>query len=684
MKKKLIITLSIVALASALTLGIAIPKIMNNTTTVTTATESATASNGISLHEMKYKDAITKEDTNTTINLGNTITIDGENSGVTIDNNNNNNNTVTITSAGSYNITGTLSDGQIIINTEDSKNVKILLNGVNITSSTGPAINIINGDTIFTLADNTQNILTDSSNYNFEENTDEPDSTIFSKDDITFNGTGTLTVNANYKSAIKSKNDLTFLGGTYNITSLGDAIKGKDSVIITDGTYNITSTGDSISSTNTEEDTGHVEIHNGNFNLTSEKDGIQAESNLIILDGNFDIKTGGGSENSTKSNNPTLDGNMTMPDGNTKIGTPPNNGEMNMPNGNNKMGTPSNGNRNTNMPSKDTSNESSTDETNSVSQKALKSSATLEIDGGTFNINSCDDSIHSNVDTIINNGEINIESGDKGIHGDTNVEINGGTINITKSYEGLEASYITINDGTVKVVASDDDLNASDGSGTDTFNPGQVSDSDLNITVNGGYLTVDASGDGLDSNGSIFINGGTTLVNSSVSGADSTLDSDGKIQINGGILVATGSSGMVEAPDSSSTQNVINATLTSKEANTLINVQDENGNNIITYAPSKAYSSVIISTPKLESNKTYTVSYGGASDGTSEDGIYSSYSGGTKIGTVTTSSTVNNISENGATNSSNFQKGGQGRGQKGNMNNSTTSSKSTATSSNNI
>ena len=214
MKKKVIITLSIVALASALTLGIAIPKIMNNTTTVTTATESATASNGISLHEMKYKDAITKEDTNTTINLGNTITIDGENSGVTIDNNNNNNNTVTITSAGSYNITGTLSDGQIIINTEDSKNVKILLNGVNITSSTGPAINIINGDTIFTLADNTQNILTDSSNYNFEENTDEPDSTIFSKDDITFNGTGTLTVNANYKSDIKSKNDFTFLGGT--------------------------------------------------------------------------------------------------------------------------------------------------------------------------------------------------------------------------------------------------------------------------------------------------------------------------------------------------------------------------------------------------------------------------------------------------------------------------------------
>lgn len=678
MKKKLIITLTILALGLAGTLGTVIPKFINSKAAIESSTAYST-----NLHDVKIKDAITIDDTETTINLGDTITVEGEKSGVQISNN-----IITITSSGTYNLTGTLTNGQLIINTEDKKSVKILLNGVNITSENSSPINILNGDTIFTLAENTENFISDTSNYTFEdESTNEPNAVIFSKDDLTFNGTGSLTINGNYKSAIRSKNDLTIIEGNYDITSVDDAIKGKDSVVIVDGNFNITSGGDAISSTNTEEDKGYVEIHNGNFNIASEKDGIQSESNFIIVYGNFNITTGGGSENGIKhtqdmpeefnGNMPTQassEMNMMSPDNTTPPNADSNNKPPEMPDSdifrenNNNFQKPDK----SFAPSGNTSNEVSTDETTSESKNALKATSLLQVEGGNFTINSADDSLHSNNDAIINGGTFDINSGNKGIHADTNVEINNGSINITKSYEGIEGSYITINDGTINITASDDGMNASDGSGTDTFmGPNETSDSSINITINGGYVNVDAAGDGLDSNGSIYINDGITIVNGPVSDGDSALDSDGKIIVNGGTLIAAGSSGMAETPDSSSTQNVISLTLSSKEAGTLVSIQDEDGKNIITFAPSKQYSSLIISSPDLESNKNYTISAGGSSNESSSNGIYNSYNGGNEIGKLTTSESVSTLSESGAFNNSDFQKGGP----KGNFNNNDNSTK---------
>ena len=198
-------------------------------------------------------------------------------------------------------------------------------------------------------------------------------------------------------------------------------------------------------------------------------------------------------------------------------------------------------------------------------------------------------------------------------------------------------------------------------SGNDKFS----SSSNGELNINGGYLYVDASGDGLDANGSIKMSGGTVLVNGPVNNGNGSLDYDGTFDISGGILVAAGSSGMAQAPSDSSSQNSIKVNLTQQQANSVINVKSSDGKEILTYAPSKQYSSVIVSTPDINDNTKYSVSVGGTVDGEAKDGLYSDskYSGGTEVGSEITSSTVTNITQEGA--SANTMGVPGGRGQRG-------------------
>ena len=133
---------------------------------------------------------------------GNSITSPG--SGVIISGSN-----ATITSAGTYEVSGTLTAGQIIINTEDEGVVKLVLNGADITCSESSAIYIENSPkTTIVLADNTENKLTDAANYTgLTAEEDEPNAAVFSKDDLTIEGSGSLTVKANYNNGIQGKDD---------------------------------------------------------------------------------------------------------------------------------------------------------------------------------------------------------------------------------------------------------------------------------------------------------------------------------------------------------------------------------------------------------------------------------------------------------------------------------------------
>lgn len=599
----------------------------------------------------------------TTITLGETISFEGN--GVSIENN-----IVKITAGGSYTINGTLSDGQVIVNS-NKEDVNIILNGANISSSTSSAIYIEKAGTVtVTLADGTINTLSDATNYIYEDETaDEPDAALFSKSDLVINGTGTLNVNGNYNTGIRTKDDLVIESGTINVTSVDDGIKGKDSVIIKDGNITINAGADGIKSTNsTKETKGYVQIDGGVINITSANDGVQAETNLIINAGDVTILSGNGSEygeDHTEDDMPGMPGDGQMP------GNPPT-GEMpDMPSDGQMPGNPPTGempndgqtpptapttdtttNDSTNTSDTTTDDSTTTDETTSDSKKGLKAGTSITINGGTFNLNCADDSIHSDGDIIINTGTFTIETGDDGIHADNNLEINDGDITITKAYEGLEASYITINDGYINITTSDDGINAANSDSEESI---------FTLTINGGYVVVDASGDGLDTNGSIFINGGTTIVNGPEDNNNGALDYDVDCIITDGILIAAGSAGMVQTPSESSTQNTINLTVSSQESGSLVHIESEDGEDILTFAPSKKYQSVVISTPNIETGKTYTAYTGGTSTGTSVDGLYSDgeYTPGTEIGSITITEGVNDLTEEGVI------IGGPGNGQPG-------------------
>lgn len=565
-------------------------------------------------------------DIDTVIELGEDIKIDGEGAEVK-------DNKVNITAAGTYKVTGTLADGQIVVNVGDSEKVYLLLDDANITSSNNSPIYVKNAKkTIIALADDSKNYIEDGKEYALDADSDEPNAAIFSKDDLTFIGEGYLEVKGNYKNGIVSKDDLRIQSGNIKVTAVNDGIKGKDSVTVKNADVTVEAQCDGIKSdNNTDESKGYIWIEDGSFVINSGEDGIQAETDLLISSGSFKITTAGGSTNA-ESKKPQggdfkMDGNFEKPDMNGNAGEPPE------------------------MP-KD-SNEKSTDSTEeTISTKGIKANGNITFEGGTIEIDSKDDAVHSNDSVVVNSGEFNIATGDDGIHAGSTLDINDGNINISKSYEGLESEVITINGGNIKVVASDDGINASSSSSSDDSSTNEQSTGNAKLNINGGYVVVDASGDGVDANGSIYMKDGVVIVNGPTSDGDGALDYDGEFVLTGGTLIAAGSSRMAQAPSDSSEQKVLSIGLSNQQENSLIRVETEDGEEVVTFMPSKKYQSVIISSPKLEDGKTYNIYTGGTSTGEAKDGLYSGgeYSGGTKVDSATISGTVTQVGKSGMMN----------------------------------
>lgn len=679
-------------------------------------------------------------------------------------------NIITITKEGTYVLSGALSEGQIVVDADSAK-VQLVLDNADITCASSAAIYVKNADkTFITLAEGSENILMNTAEYEAIDD-NNIDAVIFSKDDLTLNGKGTLTINSEYGHGIVSKDDLKLVGGTCNITAKTHALSGKDSVRIAAGTYNLTSGKDGIHSENAdEEEKGFVYIASGDFTIESTGDGIDASYVVQIDDGDFDITAGGGSENATKTYNDMpgggTGGNMgggapggvaqdgeapsgdktsgdatsedtsgrnlnggdgsdgsvsgsasgkqtgqtppDKPDGDSFDGSRPdekasdNTGSQTSQTPPDKSGKDTSDGQQSDKDSQskdaadstiassapsdtgsesasstlsdtDSGNDSSTSsDADSTSTKGIKSDGALYVNGGTFTINSADDSFHSNSDATINDGTYTISSGDDGIHADSALLVNGGTITVTESYEGLEGLNITINDGKIDITASDDGMNAAGGNdasgfggrGGDGFKGMQAPDSARksndtsdntqkpddtsdtaqttgNITVaaqksgstsdtaqdtdtasedemwmviNGGCVHVLAGGDGLDSNGDLTINGGEVYVDGPSDNGNSAIDYGDKssFYINGGTVVAVGSGGMAEDVSSDSKQQVAFVKLDSQVNAGDVILKDADGNEIISYTVQKKYDCVIISTADLQAGQTYILSASGS------------------------------------------------------------------------
>ncbi len=266
----------------------------------------------------------------------------------------------------------------------------------------------------------------------------------------------------------------------------------------------------------------------------------------------------------------------------------------------------------------------------SDSSKALKSYVELIIGGGEFDLDSCDDGIHSDQNVIISNGSFRISTGDDGIHADQTLTIEDGDIDIQQSYEGIEGFEVVIDGGNVKILASDDGINAAgeadeadsaDDSADDggeaekpdhgRGNPMAEEDQGATLTINGGTVYVNAGGDGLDANGDIFINGGDITVHGPADGGNGTLDYASSCKITGGTFVGVGSAGMIQNPSEDSAQPVIVWKLDEPvEAGTVIAVKDKEGKVIVKKTTEKMVQWLTVSSPEFIEGETYTVCVG--------------------------------------------------------------------------
>ena len=513
---------------------------------------------------------------------GSTATADG--TGVEISGS-----TITLTEEQTYILSGTLDNGMVIVAASDSAKLQLVFQGVAIHCETSAPLYILTADKVFvTLASGTENTLSSGDTFEMiDEN--NIDGAVFSKQDLTFNGSGQLTVTSPSGHGIVCKDDLVLTGGTYTVTSASHGMDANDSVRITGNTNICIDAGkDGIHAENIDDSSlGFVYCSGGIIEIEAEGDGVSAGSYLQVADGTFQIVTGGGSENGSKVSSDTWGG--------FRGGTP---GQM--------------------------QTQSNDSEESSTSMKGLKSTGDMLLSAGSYTIDTADDAVHANASITVNGGEFNIKSGDDAFHADETLTVTQGTINITESYEGMEALDVEIQGGKITIVADDDGLNAASGNdasgstgGRDGMfgnggpgAPGGVSgSSDGSITISGGTLHITASGDGIDANGTIAISGGTTIVQGPTQGDTATLDYDISATITGGTFIGTGASGMAQT-FSDATQGVIAVNVGQQTAQTIVTLYDQAGNTLLSVTPTLSYSVVILSSPELVSGETYTLLLG--------------------------------------------------------------------------
>lgn len=427
--------------------------------------------------------------------MGSSATVEGQGAQA-------NGSAVTVSQAGTYVVSGSLEDGQLVVDATAEDKVQLVLDGVSIHNEDGPAILINQADKCFiTLVDNSQNKLSDGSNYTLEEGEDEPNAVVYSKDDLTINGSGALEVTASYRHAINSKDDLVITGGNYEVSSVEDALRGKDCVKIKDGSFQIEAGEDAIKSNNDAEcDRGFVCI-----------------------------------------------------------------------------------------------------------------------DGGTFSIAAGDDAIHA--ETVLN--------------------VNDGTIDISTCEEGFEAEQLYVNGSTTHITSNDDALNAAArGVSSSEMMPGRGGDmgpqgagtqtgNTCLLQINGGYLVLDAQGDGLDSNGTFEMNGGVVLLSGPTNQGNGSIDFDGQGILTGGTLLAVGPTGMAQGFNELQ-QPFVSANV-SGQAGQSVAVVDDQGKVIVSFTPAKSFQLVQTSTTNMQNGATYSIVVGGSVAGANADGYATdgSVSGGT-------------------------------------------------------
>lgn len=556
---------------------------------------------------------------------------------------------VTITQAGTYQIAGTLDDGALIVESAENAKITLVLGGVSIKNSTGAAIQIATADDVtIELSEGTTNVLQSGEEVDIATATESEEASggaLQSKADLKIKGKGSLTVLGYLNNGIHCTKDLKIKNGNISVTALGHGIKGKNSVTVSGGTVTVTSGKDGITSDETEnEEKGFVTIEDGEIIITSAGDGVSAETTLTVTGGVISIISGGGSANAQQKtdnmrgwwdfDNSASDDNSASCKG-LKAG---------------KALVISGGSI-----------------TIDAQDDALHTDGDMTISGAECILSTGDDGAHAALSLTVLDGKITVLTSYEGLEANQ-ITLAGGELDITASDDGINANggsdgfsggfgggfgggrggmggsfggrrNDTNNQSGDKTPPDNNNMtppdnsnmqNPPDGnalSGNPPTMPGQdaadstttddTTDKPPLLLITGGKITVNADGDGLDSNSNLRMEGGDITINGPSNGGNGALDigteNGGAGVIAGGTLIALGTSSMAENFGSTSTQCAFLVTMNSFGAGETITITDSQGNVLYTGVTVKSANSVVFSSADLTVGETYTVTIGSTS-----------------------------------------------------------------------
>lgn len=482
-------------------------------------------------------------------------------------------NTVTITAAGTYLISGTLSEGQIKVEANEADKVQLVLSGATVTSANSAALHVAKADKVFlTLADGSENTLATSGAYAAADDS-AIDGAVFSRSDLTVNGGGSLAVSSAGGNGIVCKDDVVLASGSAKVTAAKHAIQANDSVRIAGGSYTLHAGTDGIHAKNDENSKlGYIYVAGSSLDITAESDGFDANYVLRVDGGTITVSAG--------DDGLHAESDLTINGGNITV---------------------------------------------TKSNEGLEG-ARVTIAGGTQDVVASDDGVNASGDPndSDSSSDTDDDSSKNNAPGSDRPGTSGGG-QMTGGQEPPAQDQGGQGNGAPLQGGQGDSTPPQGGKG----GMAAGADESAYLLITGGTLTVKADGDGLDSNGALEVSGGEVYVSGPTSDGNSAIDyGDGsRATITGGTVVALGSTGMAEGFGNSSTQGSMLISASGNAGDT-VTLSDSSGKVLCSYVAQKSFACVLVSAPGVEQGKSYTLKVGSNSIDVTLDGItYSNISG---------------------------------------------------------
>ena len=559
------------------------------TTSSATATDTAASSSSFSTNvksgekldvDTHYSEQDLSWDTSseTAIDLSNPTATDG----VTVEDG-----TLTITKAGTYKLSGEY-QGQIKVETADSDAVRLVLDNANITNSSGAALNVVNADEVILYsASGTTNTISDGADYT-ATGEDDPDAVVYSKADLTIAGEGTLKVNGNHEDGIHTSDGLVIASGTLEVNAANTGIKGKDYVDILGGTINVTAQQDGIKSTNdTDEGQGWTRLSNGTVTVNAGDDGFKASRVVEISGGSLTVEQSDEGIEAQYINVSGGDVNVTSADDgmNASLKTSDSESTDSSANTSDAANQQQNNQQQGSLPGGQQS-ETSNQQQQGTGQPPQGQPPAMS--------GSSQDGTSQNGTTGTGQQQNNTQN-----QGNQNMgqppAMPGGNAQDGTSQNGTT--------GTGQQGMGQPPQGGMPGGGGGTF---EVVDAAINVS--GGNITVNAEGDGIDSNGVTTLSGGTLIVNGPSQGGNAALDTNGDLLLNGATVLSGSTADMFEAPSTNSTSGYLKLTNSSGfEQGSTVQVADSSGKVVANYKVTKSnVQLVLVSSSSIVKGQSYT------------------------------------------------------------------------------